>query len=202
MSEWKDRGVCRVFDYAFSPYEVSEKTYLSVYFNRLNKIRDFETFVGEYKVKIDMSQINSKENFNAVSIMANVLSWAIIVFAIVCIILFIVDLLKSYFQKVKRNIGTFKAFGVSNRRLISIYVLIVGATILIAVVLSLLVTLFAQEALAVLGLLKEGTYNYLDLGSAKTVATVLIIVAASVCTVYGVMGQLLKETPGDLIYDR
>ena len=202
MSEWRGRGVCRVFDYAFSPYEVSEKTYLSVYFNKLNKIRDFETFVGEYKVKIDMSQINSKENFNAVSIMANVLSWAIIVFAIVCIILFIVDLLKSYFQKVKRNIGTFKAFGVSNRRLISIYVLIVGATILIAVVLSLLVTFFAQEALAVLGLLKEGTYNYLDLGSAKTVATVLIIVAASVCTVYGVMGQLLKETPGDLIYDR
>ena len=202
MSEWGDKGVCRVFDYAFSPYEVSEKTYLSVYFNKLNKIRDFETFVGDYKVKIDMSQINSKENYNSVSIMANILSWAIIVFAIVCIILFIVDLLKSYFQKVRRNIGTFKAFGVSNRRLISIYVLIVGATIAIAIAISLLATFIVQGMFHVLGFMKEGAYNYLALGSAKTIATVFIIAAASVITIYYVMRRLLKQTPGDLIYDR
>ena len=201
MAEWADKGVCRVYDYEFSPYEVSEKTYLSVYFNKLNKIRDFESFVGDYKVKIDMSQINSKENYNAVSIMANILSWAIIIFAIVCIILFIVDLLKSYFQKVKRNIGTFKAFGVSNRRLISVYLLIVGATITIAIVLSIILTYGIQAAFALIHFTKEG-YNYLDLGSLKTLATVFIIIIASIITIYGVMHRLLKQTPGDLIYDR
>ena len=202
MDEWKDAGVCRVFDYAFSPYSVSEKTYLSVYFNKLNQIKEFESFVGDYNVKIDMSQINSKENYNAVSIMANILSWAIIVFAIICIVLFIVDLLKSYFQKVKRNIGTFKAFGVSNKRLTRIYVLIVGATISIAIALSLLITLFVQVLFDLVGFMKEGTYNYLSLGSFKTLAIVVIIIAASIVTVYCVMGRLLKQTPGDLIYDR
>lgn len=202
IAEWGARGVQRVFDYQFSPYEVSEKTYLSVYFNKLNNIREFEQFVSEFNVKIDMSQINSKENYNAVSIMANVLSWAIIVFAIVCIILFIVDLLKSYFQKVKRNIGTFKAFGVSNRRMINIYVLIVGVTIIISITLSLIITFLIQNSLAWIGFLKEGTYNYLDLATAKTAATVFIILAASLVTIYGVMGNLLKQTPGDLIYDR
>ena len=202
LSEWGGQGVQRVFDYQFSPYEVSEKTYLSVYFNKLNNIRQFEQFVNEFNVKIDMSQINSKENYNAVSIMANILSWAIIVFAIVCIILFIVDLLKSYFQKVKRNIGTFKAFGVSNRRMTDIYVLIVGVTIIIAIVISLLFTCLIQNSLSWAGCLKEGTYNYLDLATVKTVATVFIIIFASLATVYGVMGNLLKQTPGDLIYDR
>ena len=202
LSEWGGQGVQRVFDYQFSPYEVSEKTYLSVYFNKLNNIRQFEQFVNEFNVKIDMSQINSKENYNAVSIMANILSWAIIVFAIVCIILFIVDLLKSYFQKVKRNIGTFKAFGVSNRRMTEIYVLIVGVTMVIAIIISLLVTTLVQSSLSWAGFLKEGVYNYLDLATAKTVATVFIIIIASLATVYCVMGNLLKQTPGDLIYDR
>lgn len=202
ISEWGEQGVQRVFDYQFSPYEVSEKTYLSVYFNKLNNIRQFEQFVNEFNVKIDMSQINSKENYNAVSIMANILSWAIIVFAIVCIILFIVDLLKSYFQKVKRNIGTFKAFGVSNRRMIDIYVLIVGVTIVIAIVFSLLITFLIQNSLAWVHFMKEGTYNYLDLLTLKTAATVFIILVASLATIYGVMGSLLKQTPGDLIYDR
>ena len=202
LGEWGESGVCRVFDYDFSPYSISEKTYLSVYFNKLNQIRDFESFVSNYNVKIDMSQINSKENYNAVSIMANILSWAIIIFAIICIILFIVDLLKSYFQKVKRNIGTFKAFGVSNKRLISIYVLIVGATISIAIVLSLLITFFFQLFFKIIGFLKEGTYNYLSLGSPKTFVIVVIIAVASIITIYSVMGKLLKQTPGDLIYDR
>ena len=202
IAQWGDQGVQRVFDYQFSPYEVSEKTYLSVYFNKLNNIRQFEQFVNEYNVKIDMSQINSKENYNAVSIMANILSWAIIVFAIVCIILFIVDLLKSYFQKVKRNIGTFKAFGVSNRRMTDIYMLIVGVTIVIAIIISLFITGLTQNVLAWAGFLKEGSYNYLDLSTGKTVATVFIIIIASLATVYGVMGNLLKQTPGDLIYDR
>lgn len=202
LAEWKEKGVFRVFDYNFSPYSISEKSYLSVYFNRLNHIKDFESFVGEYRVKIDMSQIDSKENYNAVSIMANVLSWGIIIFAIVCIILFIIDLLKSYFQKVKKNIGTFKAFGVSNNRLISIYVLIVGSTIVIAITISLLLTLFLQELLELFGVMKEGIYGYLAIGNAKTFAVVCIIAVAAVATVYYVMRNLLKNTPGDLIYDR
>ena len=202
MSRWQDKGVCRVYDYNFSPYELIEKSYLSVYFNKLNHIKEFESFVDEYKVKIDMSQINSKENYNAVSIMANVLSWAIIVFAIICIILFIVDLLKSYFQKVKRNIGTFKAFGVSNDRLTSIYVLIIGATIILAIIISLCLVLVLQESLIIANVLKEDNYSYLSLLNANTLITVFIISTVSIVTIRRVIHNMLKQTPGDLIYDR
>jgi hypothetical protein len=166
-------------------------------------IRDFESYVREnFKVKIEMSQINAKENFNAVSTMGNILSWVIIIFAIVCIILFIVNLLQSYFQKVKRNLGTFKAFGISNRDLISVYVLIMAAIILAAIVMSVSVTWLIQGSMHILGILKDGVFDYLSLWSFKTVASIVIIILASIYTVYAVMSKLLKATPGDLIYDR
>lgn len=203
MEAWGSRGVQRVYDYNFSDYTIHEKAYLSVYFNTLTHVREFESFVNDdYHIKVDMSQVNAKENFNAVSVMAGILSWAIIVFAITCIILFIVNLLQSYFQKVQRNIGTFKAFGVSNRRLIVVYVLIVGAAILGAILIALTVTSLLQGGLAAAGVLKDGTYNYLSLWGAKTILSIIIILVVSVATVYVVMERLLRKTPGDLIYDR
>jgi predicted lysophospholipase L1 biosynthesis ABC-type transport system permease subunit len=68
--------------------------------------------------------------------MANILSLAMILFSIVCIVMFIVNMLQSYFQKVKRNIGTFKAFGINSNELIGVYVLIIFAIVMIAVIQS------------------------------------------------------------------
>ena len=203
MKTYGDKDVHRVYEYDFSEYELPYTSFLSVNFYDLHKLRDFEMYVSEnFKVKIEMSQINAKENFNAVSVMGHILSWGIVVFAIVCIILFIVNLLQSYFQKVKRNLGTFKAFGISNRDLISVYVLIMAAIILAAILMSVSVTWLIQGLMHVLGILKDGIFDYLLLWSGKTVVSIAIIILAAIYTVYSVMHKLLKATPGDLIYDR
>lgn len=203
LSELSSKGVHRVFEYDFSDYTLPTRSFISVHFEDLDKLRDFEKYVyDEFEVKIEMAQVNTKENFNAVSIMGNILSWVIIVFAIVCIILFIVNLLQSYFQKVKRNLGTFKAFGISNRDLINVYVLIMAAIILAAIVMSVSVTWMIQGFLHIFGILKDGMYDYLSLWSFKTISSIIIIVLAAIYTVYVVMRNLLKATPGDLIYDR
>ena len=203
LDKYAEEGVYRVFAYQFSDNPLTQKTFVSVHFENLDMIREFESFAREnFKVKIEMSQINAKENFNAVSAMGNILSWAIIVFAIVCIILFIVNLLQSYFQKVKRNLGTFKAFGISNRDLISVYVLIMAAITVAAIFMSVSVAWLAQGILHICGILKDGVFDYLLLWSGKTICSILVIVVASIYTVYVVMHKLLKSTPGDLIYDR
>lgn len=203
LSSYRDKGVHRVFAYEFSEYPLTQKAFISVHFEDLDMIREFESYVREsFNVKIEMSQINAKENFNAVSTMGNILSWVIIIFAIVCIILFIVNLLQSYFQKVKRNLGTFKAFGISNRDLISVYVLIMAVIILAAITVSLSASWIVQGMLHVFGILKDGVFDYLSLWSGKTVCAVIVIIMASIYTVYAVMHKLLKATPGDLIYDR
>ena len=203
IQKYGSKGVIRIFDYINNETSYSDYDYISVHFQNLNEITAFQEFAkDEFHIDIEMSQINAKDNFNEVSIMANILSWTMIIFAIICILLFIINLLQSYFQKVKRNLGTFKAFGISNKDLISVYVLIMLVTICIATLIALIATLIIQGTLPLLGFVKDGVYNYLSLWSGKTLSAVIIIIAASGYTVYYVVSNLLKATPGDLIYDR
>ncbi len=203
MNEYSGKGVIRLYNYIPTDYNDDDDDYISVHFADLSRINDFQEYVKErFRIEIEMSQINAKENFNAVSVMANILSWTMIAFAIVCIILFIVNLLQSYFQKVKRNLGTFKAFGISNFELTAIYVFIMTATILAATFISLAAVWLVQGLSMLTGLVRDGGFGYLSLWNLKTVVSVLIIIASSVFTVWYVMKNLLKATPGDLIYDR
>jgi len=202
-SQWPEEEVKRLYNYETSDYSLPQSAYLSVNFATLDSIRAFETYVKEnFNVQIEMSQVNSKENFNAVSVMANILSFAMIVFSMVCIIMFIVNMLQSYFQKVKRNLGTFKAFGIDSNELIRVYVMILLAIVATAVVMALAATWLIQLSLPLFGLMKDGEFNYLSLWSMKTVWSIIIVALSTVITVYVVMSRLLKQTPGDLIYDR
>ena len=188
---------------------VENKTYpgsgdfLSVTFSSLDAIRAFEKFAKDnYDVRIDMSLVNSKENFNAVSVMANILSWAMIIFSIICIVMFIVNMLQSYFQKVKRNMGTFKAFGINSAELIRVYVFIMLVIVVTAVLIALAVSWMTELTMPLLGFARDGGFNYLSLWNEKTMWSIIIILSSTVVTVCLVMNKLLKQTPGDLIYDR
>lgn len=198
-----NKDIKRIFAYASGDYPLTQSQYISVNFNSLDSIRAFERFAKEgFNVQIEMSQVNSKENFNAVSVMANILSWAMIVFSMVCIIMFIVNMLQSYFQKVKRNLGTFKAFGIGSSELIRVYVLILVTIVVAAIVVALAVSWLVQGLLPILGVMKDGEFNYLSLWSMKTLLSIVIMVIATIATVAIVMKRLLRQTPGDLIYDR
>ncbi len=203
LSSAPDSDITRVYDFHFSDSYISQISFVSVHFNDLVRVRDFEEYVFQnFFIRIDMSQVNAKENFNTVSIMANILSWVIVIFSILCIILFIVNLLQSYFQKVRKNIGTFKAFGISNAELTRVYLLIMSGTVVSAVVISFLAVCILQLVLLLAGAQWAEGFGYLSVWNVKTLYAVLIILTSSVVTVYCVMRRLLSSTPGDLIYDR
>ena len=196
-------GVTRLYKYNTAEYVLPQASYLSMNFYSLDSIRSFERYVKEeFNVQIEMEQVNAKENFNAVSIMANILSWAMIVFSIVCIIMFIINMLQSYFQKVKRNLGTFKAFGMDSNELTNVYVVILLTIVLSAIFMAISLTWVIELILPCLDIMKDGTYNYLALWNSKTVYSIIIVLVATVLTVHIVMSRMLKQTPGDLIYDR
>lgn len=196
-------GIIRLYDYNTGEFTLSNSQFISVNFNSLDSIRAFESFANDnYRVKIEMTQVNAKENFHAVSIMANILSWAMITFSLVCIIMFIINMLQSYFQKVRRNLGTFKAFGISSSELIKVYVYILVCIIVASIVIALAFSWLVELVLPLLGVLKDGQFNYLSLWSVKTLCAVVIVLVATVVTVRVVMQRMLRRTPGDLIYDR
>ena len=109
--------------------------------------------------------------------------------------------LQPYFQKVKRNIGTFKAFGMNGRELVLVYVLLLIMMVVAAVVIALLLTWALQGVLPQMGIEKDG-FNYLSLWRITTYVATIVIILATVCTVVLVMARMLSQTPGDLIYDR
>ena len=194
-------AVCRVFNLDTKAVPTPRSMFLSVEFNSLDRITEFETFAKSNKIQLEMEQVHSKQNFNAVTTMAKVLSAAMVVFAIVCIIMFMVNMLQAYFQKVKRNIGTFKAFGMNGRELIKAYVILLISIMATAVVLALLIAWGLQWLLPVIGIEKDG-FNYLSLWNTTTYVATAVIFTSTVLTVLVVMTRLLSQTPGDLIYDR
>jgi hypothetical protein len=193
--------VQRVFRLAVKERSSRRGSYLSVAFRSLRHISEFEDFAKRDSVQLEMEQVHSKQNFDAVTRIAAVLSAAMVVFAIVCIIMFMVNMLQAYFQKVKRNIGTFKAFGMNAKGLIEVYIIILVAIVCAAVILALLITWAIQLMLPLVGVEKDG-FNYLSLWCPTTYVAAGIILASTVVTVVVVMTRLLSQTPGDLIYDR
>jgi hypothetical protein len=77
-----------------------------------------------------------------------------------------------------------------------------AAIVVAAIFMSVSVTWIIQGLMHVCGMLKDGVFDYLSLWSGKTICSIAIIILSSVYTVFAVMRNLLKATPGDLIYDR
>lgn len=186
-------------EYGFNHAE--RGSFLSVEFKSLKHIREFEAFAKRNGIQLEMEQVHSKENFNAVTVMAGILSAAMVVFSIVCIIMFMVNMLQSYFQKVKRNIGTFKAFGMNGAELIQVYVLILVMIVCTSVVFALFISWGMQILLPIVGVEKEG-FSYLSLWNTTTYVATMVIFVSTIFTVIFVMVRMLSQTPGDLIYDR
>ena len=215
MRHYASQGIVRVYDYK----PVSDKAYrrtmgenvreimdddiISIHFVRLDSIRAFEHYVrGAYGLQIEMTQVNAKENFSSVSNMASILTLALIVFSIIAIVLFVVNMLQSYFQKVKRNLGTFKAFGISTKELVMVYVTVVVGIVIMALAIALAVTWLVELLLPCFGLTKEGGAPHLILWNSRTLWAIAIILLCAVSSVLVVLRRLLRQTPGNLIYDR
>ena len=86
--------------------------------------------------------------------------------------------------------------------MIVVYLLIIGFLVGVSLIISFVIVLVIQELLPVFGIMKEGVYNYLSLFSIKTTCSMFIIIVSSLFLVYRLMSNMLKATPGDLIYNR
>ena len=212
LEHFKGMGVERVYNYGTDRDEYNAKerekdknidNILSIHFSELDSIRAFEEYMKKkFGIQIEMSQVNSKENFSAVSNMANVLTMALILFSIISIIIFVVNMMQSYFQKVKRNLGTFKAFGISTNELIKVYITIIIGIVLLALGIALAFVWLIELLLPLFGCLKDGEFSYLILWNMKTLWALVIILISTGVTVFWVMRHQLRRTPGDLVYDR
>lgn len=186
----------------------SEYDRLSLNFSSLDRLREFSGFILEtYGLEVDMAQIESRENYHFVSRLTAIISLVLIGFSVVSVILFVAFMLKRHLESIRRNLGTFKAFGMSNRFLIRVYVKIVLAILLLATCSALLLAAvfgYSGGMQIVLGLLGSQFEpgNYFSLYSSYLVFALVLLVFFSIGVLGAVTSRILNHTPGDLIYER
>lgn len=173
--------------------------YLAFNFNRLDDIRAFKDDIkSNHAIDIDMSQVEAKENFAAVSRMTFIISLVLLGFGILSIILFVNNLLRTHLFRVRSNLGTFKAFGLSNSFLNSIYAKIIVSFLLISIFIAFTGTVMV-EGLEYLWMQEESRFNIFNWWVlVALVGLILISMYISSRTIRKILG----DTPGNLIYER
>jgi hypothetical protein len=205
-------GILRVYNYDLSGFENEFYSYdnLSVYFTSLDRIREFSSFLFELKnLKIDMSQIESKENYNFVSNLTIFISGFLVIFSVISIILFLSNVLKVHINKIKSNLGTFKAFGLSNTVIVRIYSILSLRFLFYAIIVALTMSLIIGETglfrllFRISGTIIDENFKYFVLLSdIKTYIALLAIILFSLIILPWNIWKMLNKTPGDLIYKR
>jgi hypothetical protein len=211
LIDFSKNHLIRIYDYNFQSLRKTEinQDYFSVYFNQLDSISQFAQYLlNKAQLKVELSQIEAKKNFDFVSKLTLIISFFLIIFSIISVSMFLNNLIKSHFERIKKNIGTFKAFGLDNKALIITYSVISFSFVTFASAIAFGLAYFLGSVgtikilLSSMGLNLEKGHNYFNLITKESLLTFLIIIALSTFTVILHLIKMLKQTPGDLIYER
>ena len=195
----------RIYDYDFE-YAIgnSSPDYLSFMFEDLSRVNAFaDTAFQKYDIKVEMSQVEAKGNFDSFNNMANVLCYAIMFISIVFLVLFLLFLIDNHFQKISSNLGTIMAFGLDNVHIMKIYGMVFMLLIFIGLAMSIVTLYIVQYLLCVLGVVHDFySLPYLNMNDLWVCLFILGILVVSSIVIILTLHQKLKATPGDLIRNK
>ena len=180
---------------------VDERTlhYLAFHFGRLDRIRDFKNdMLHEFQIELDMNKVEAKENFALVGRLTLSTALMLLVFSILSIVLFVNNLLQTHLNKVRPNLGTFQAFGLSNAFLVGAYLKIIFCFLLIATSLAFALSVLLDRGEQCL----LGDDSRFNIFSPYILAAVLGVLLLSVLLASRTIRRILHDTPGNLIYGR
>jgi hypothetical protein len=210
ISNWIDkRGEIKKFDYvSIFLSDLDSIMPLKKYLDTYPQTHDFVKSKEKKLINIDIDKVESLRNLNFISELTKVLSFFLLFFSMFSIVLFLTNIINTHFEKIKQNIGTLKAFGLSNNNLIRNYVSIYGLIILLASLLSfILAVIFGQLGLGrlvfnLLDITIEDGEKCFELLNFSGFLSFFFIITLSISVVYFRLRKILLSTPGDLIFER
>jgi hypothetical protein len=183
--------------------------FISINFNDLNKLREFSEFLEEqFDLRIEFSQLESRENYHLITRLAVIVSLILIIFSILSVCLFISNLLHRHLFEIRQNLGTFKAFGLDNKTLKKIYTFIIIRFLSTATAFAILISFFIgvfggmRLIMQLTGANLEDGQNYFHLFGPWTISAVVLIALISIIVLTFTANAILKKSPGDLVNDR
>ncbi|MBQ9509637.1 MAG: hypothetical protein IJR53_09525 [Bacteroidales bacterium] len=192
----------RVYAYRHAQNDGGREQYYSIHMLSLDSVRSFaEDLYKRCGLNQDITNVEAKENFNFVQRMGMVLSIGIIIIVALFISVFIYFMLQSHFQKIQRNLGTFKAFGVDNNTLEMIYTRLILRMVLIAFVSGGIFAAIVSKVWKWVSVIEAG-FPWVNVFVWWNVWLLLLALIAAVLATLIVSRKMLCKTPGDLIYER
>lgn len=213
----KEKGYVLLYDFYSTSLEKEgvldqEKIVVEFYDkNKLSEIDLFNSFLkenfkkGKDYLEIEMSIVEAKKNFDLFNKISKLLSYALILFSMFLIIIYITNLISSHISKNTKNLGTLKAFGLSNNHIIIIYfsisLIIILVSFILSYILSILLGSFMIGILAnLIGV--SDVSNLVYISYQFYILIISFIVLPSILIFIKLRYSLRGKTPGDLIYER
>jgi hypothetical protein len=211
-SKLNDYTVLRYYDYSAAVGISSirpdiDPDKLIINFSSLDSVRSFQSYLLEkHKLKIDLNTVEAKENFNFFDKISSILSLILSSFSILLIIYVITSMMFEHIEKNKKNLGTLKAFGLSNSSITILYSMIALVVISIIFILGYLIAKLLG------GVISNFVLHLYQLNISKDSSIFILnfdiklvswfIVFPLVSTAIFITLKLRNKTPGDLIYER
>jgi hypothetical protein len=196
------RNISRFYFYDFQSNPTTQIAFdkISIVFNSLSKVDEFKEFLfNNYELDIEMSKVREKENFTTISILTYSIATMLLIFSIISMGFFIYNLLKSHLYKIRMNLGTFQAFGMSKDSIIFVYRNIIRKFCLISLLIGYGLAMAVDLLVILLVFPDLSIYQLINI---QVLLAVLLIWGIVEYVFYQTTRSILVRTPGDLIYGR
>jgi hypothetical protein len=179
---------------------------LSINFKELKHVSEFSrNFSASTNIQLDLDKIKSMENYDFVTLLTYLLAGVLIFFSMISIIIFVQQIIRNHLNKIKMNLGTFKAFGIEVK---AIYNTMIFAFVFLSESIALIICLIIAETNAIYGVLTlfndniDKTYKYFYVGGYIPIGILIAMLLISFGSGAYVIQSILKNSPGNLIHDR
>lgn len=210
LTSEKDIGVHEIFDYDLVSKGQLRKVRednIIVNFNDLDSVHVFAKHIyNKFKINANMNDIESGKNFNIFNKITKVLSAVLTLFAIAIIVYIISRSILEHIDRNSANLGTLKAYGLSNTNITLVFTSIALIIILVVFILGYIIALIVGELMGSFIFsyffdLQEISGGIFSLNLTLLLFTWFIILPY-VIIAYVVNNKIKDKTPGDLIYGR
>jgi len=174
----------------------------------LDSISSFqEIALDKFEIELDMDQAEAKKNYGVISFLTIFLILNLVFFAGFAIVVYLYNLVKSHLNRIRMNIGTFLAFGMSKQFLINGYLYIIFRLLSTATLIGISILILTQTLTLIL-VNTTASIKYGFLLELSTISnywmwlTICILYLISYFLFRKQLKRFLSLPPGDLIYGR
>jgi hypothetical protein len=184
-----------------------DRSGITINFRDLDYVKTFShVFKQRTEIELQLEKVQSLENYNFVTIMTNTIAYILMFFSFLSINIYIANLVYNHLNKIKTNLGTFKAFGIEIK---SFYNIMVFVFIFISELIALVIgSIFGylggiKWLLRILAGLKiEDGFMFFFIHDWDTALLLVAMLFLSFLTSYLVINHIFSFSPGDLVYNR